>query len=393
MARSLYVLMPPEAGEAAWTCLAENGAVMPPRRLAPKDWPAAERTVAIVDGSRVTRLSASLPARSEAEARTTAGYAVEDEIAQSLEDIHIALGPRGPDGLRELRVVARPLMQAWSQILTQAGRMDSVLVADFDLLGPGPELVDCGEAVIAHLPEARFRLPLSLGDDVLGAILKRAGYDGNGAVLGFALARRLGVDAVGDAVDAGELVGLLATRAQAGALDRAVNLRQGEFRAASSGPTPAIGAWRLTAGLAAGVAVLWTLGAMLETSALDSVARRVRDETRLSVAQRFPQLPADGDVLNLVRNEVRRAQTGGGLMQAQTAGLYGALARIEGTTLRSLNFDAGTGRLSASVTLPGFEAGQRLLDALRETGLPAELGDLRQEGAGVVTEVRIGGGA
>lgn len=76
--------------------------------------------IVLVPATEVLTLSADIPAKG---ARLLAAlpYALEDQVADDVEDLHFAAGRRGADGTLPVAVVRHDKMEAWLERLEQAG--------------------------------------------------------------------------------------------------------------------------------------------------------------------------------------------------------------------------------------------------------------------------------
>ncbi|MEQ9315408.1 MAG: hypothetical protein RLN72_06105, partial [Henriciella sp.] len=89
----LFILLPAQEGETPLFAWKSGG-----------DWAVAdqrpsgrfgrgETAVAFVPGTSVTSFKANILTRKPAEAQRTALFAIEDDLAQPVEQVHVALGP------------------------------------------------------------------------------------------------------------------------------------------------------------------------------------------------------------------------------------------------------------------------------------------------------------
>ncbi|MCI4645407.1 MAG: type II secretion system protein GspL, partial [Hyphomonadaceae bacterium] len=83
----------------------------------------------LLPGHLVTAHEAHLPSRSEREALIAAPYAIEDQIANDLDDVHLVLAPLGEGGglLRTAYVVDKSLMEGWIAATRDVGlKLDTI---------------------------------------------------------------------------------------------------------------------------------------------------------------------------------------------------------------------------------------------------------------------------
>lgn len=79
-----------------------------------------KRLVVLLPTADVRLMRVSVAARSTAKILQAAPYQLEDQLADDVDDLHFALGPRLPDGSHAIAVVARSRMDAWLALLREA---------------------------------------------------------------------------------------------------------------------------------------------------------------------------------------------------------------------------------------------------------------------------------
>ncbi len=388
MARRLFALLPEDLAEpilfaapggGGWR-FAEAGDI----RIEKRD----EVTV-FAPGPSISLFEVALPARNEAEARRAAPYAVEDELAQPVDMIHAALGPRSqtPGAPRRIAVTSRALMADWLERLSEAGCANAALVPEQALPPPDePILVDLGDRIVASFGDRRFAIDAGLPLDVHAALLGELPEEIE--IHGSALARRLSRSAAAEAPEGREawltvLIGWFETA------DNVPNLRQGAFAAARRFDASGLRPWRASAVLAGGVAAAAAAAAMVETRALDEVSRGLESQA-LSLYRSFA--PEDQNI-SAAQAAATMRRTGRDMAASRldfvtaTAALYAATAEVEGAEIRSLRLDADTARLVANMAYGDYGDDARLKDALETAGLAAAIGDSRQAEGRVLGDV------
>jgi type II secretion system protein L len=105
----------PEAGrEAAWALFDATGKLTRSGRGPPSGWPAAERREAVIAARHGRIVTLALPPLPPGRAEAAARFALEDQLADTPEASHVALGPaRGSDGWR-VAIVASGWMAAFA---------------------------------------------------------------------------------------------------------------------------------------------------------------------------------------------------------------------------------------------------------------------------------------
>jgi type II secretion system protein L len=105
---------PPDAVRAAsWALCDAMGHVVQTGRGTPDDWPAADRREAVISATHGRIATLQLPPLPPGRAEAAARYALEDQLAESADDSHIALAPQRADGGLRVAVVAAAWMDAF----------------------------------------------------------------------------------------------------------------------------------------------------------------------------------------------------------------------------------------------------------------------------------------
>lgn len=136
MADYLVIKLPPETGDPAqWIVVDSNGHRRTElREGALEEAAEAARECAVigmVPGHDVLTATVDLPIKSGARLRAAVPYALEDNLASDVEDLHFATGTNSPGGLIRVAVVAHELMEGWIARLHEAGIYPSRLVPDY----------------------------------------------------------------------------------------------------------------------------------------------------------------------------------------------------------------------------------------------------------------------
>lgn len=76
----------------------------------------------------VALLRVDLPSRRPAAIRAALPYALEEQLSQELDEVHLVAGPRREDGRLLAAVVDRQLLQGWLELVTRAGMRATALV-------------------------------------------------------------------------------------------------------------------------------------------------------------------------------------------------------------------------------------------------------------------------
>lgn len=239
-----------------------------------------DRVLALVPGERVLLHHVAIPARSSSAQQQALPFALEERISEDLESMHIAPGARLPDGRLMAAVAARRDMDAWLQWLREANVDPGYLLPDTALLPEAPpgrlQIYWAGDRCLVGTPGGEP--PLALSQEVLPWWLQQydARHEGEAEVEWHGppelTVPRAGEDA--GAVHApgwdGDLLTLIAP-----ALRRrpTLNLLSGPYAPAGAGIAWA--RWRVPAGIAAALALVWTGSLWLDIAQLQREVRQV----------------------------------------------------------------------------------------------------------------------
>ena len=345
---------------------------------------------AVLPGDLAAYRSLPTPPKNQKKFKAAAALLLEDEIAEPVEEMHIAVGVRPDSNGGEGRVLAikRSEVEAWVEAFTEIGAPLSYLTCDFLCL-PGerdrPVVFALGDRLIAHDGRRGFSVEASLGGDLLSSMLKDsaadedaddAAEDSDAAVVAKKpkmgiytdpdqAAQRLtpGCDRLGEANERT----LLALAGEAMASGAATNLLQGEFRPASTGGVQ-LGEWRraaILAGAAIALSLVVSLADGRRTGALaahyDAEAHRIHGEA-------FPT----ANVLDIRRHARAQLSKGGGVSFIDIARrIEIALGDNDGVSIDRIQFDAARGIFTFSLRSRSNEEIDRFRAALASAGVTA----------------------
>src|SRR5512146_2141481 len=130
--------------QAPWLVVdARGGAAGPPQGgplslAAPRA--AGRHVIVLVPGTDVLSTHPELPpAKAGTQLHQLVPYALEEQLAEDIEDLHFAVGRRQGESARvPVAVVARKLMDEWTTLLKSNGLEPEALYADSELLPQNP---------------------------------------------------------------------------------------------------------------------------------------------------------------------------------------------------------------------------------------------------------------
>lgn len=345
------------------------------------------RVWALVPASEITTLAVDLPRRAGAKLLQAVPFAVEDQLAENVEDLHFALGERDEGQPALVAAVARSTLQGWLAQLAAAGVHAQRMTTDAALLPDNPGQI---VALIEHdtvLVRAPGQPPLALPATSLAESLELAlgavKYDAtqSGLLLYASPQDWQKQSAVVEplrprfaAVKVQLLPhGPLPLFAQQIPDTRAINLLQGEHavrRSDTSGFRP----WRLAAGLALGLLLLHGASRYLELSKLRQTETQLDSSISQLASAAMPDLVAGRDARKQVEARLQRvrglAGSGGELLDAVSAfsAARGAApdAQLQGFSWRS-------GALELRLKAPEATSIEHIRERLQSAGWQATL--------------------
>lgn len=286
------------------------------------------KAIAFAPGLSCTRFDVPVAAKSESEARRAALYAVEDDLAQSIEDVHVKLGPKQTGTpARGLYVVDKAILQHWTALLQSAGLGHAEIVPEVSLsIEPGT-VYDFGDRLLMHGASGIVTADRSWPEGVLRAILEMENLSAANVTV----------------ADPLETLAILEARNPGIRLTEARGQKQGN----------SIGRWRFAGVLSILAAAVWTAALQFEISSLKATAGQQEAQARAAFRAQFPAAPEPADV----HAEVRRlsAATSGNNASSfisLSSAVYEAIAERPGTQLRQLQYTDETGALRAVLRFP-----------------------------------------
>jgi general secretion pathway protein L len=157
MAETLLIrLAPGTGGFRDWLQIDEQGRAEGPVQAGAPDTGAvngSRRVVVLVPGAAVFLCQARVPGRNRQRVLRAVPYALEEQLADDVEDLHFALGPAEDEGSYPVAVVNRAQMDAWVSLLRENGISADQFVPEVLAVPPGDgwSLVVDGETVLVRI--------------------------------------------------------------------------------------------------------------------------------------------------------------------------------------------------------------------------------------------------
>jgi len=342
----------------------------------------------LVPGTDVLLAQPELPAKAGAKLQQIVPYALEEQLAEDIDNLHFAIGRRSGDSTTvPVAVVSQSLMDEWLTSLRAAGITPEAMHADSDLLpeNPGHAVALLEGDVITVRPPAGPTITMPA--DALAEALELARPDGDiGEGSGRGLILYTGaaewqehsrqVEAVREQFDGIKVqlltAGPLSLLAQQLPSGTAINLLQGPYAPQSSF---AVGwkAWRVAAILLAALVGLHIAGKTAELVMIKQTERKLD----ASIEQAFrAAMPGEQNAIDARRRMEQRLamlQAGGdsSSLLAALGAVVEARGSTPGTTVQSLSFRNGS--LELKMAGPDADSLDRISRNLRANGWQADL--------------------
>ncbi|HXR88861.1 MAG TPA: type II secretion system protein GspL [Steroidobacteraceae bacterium] len=346
---------------------------------------AGRRICVLVPGNDVLLAEPEVPTKAGTKLAQVVPYALEEQLAEDIDELHFAIGKRAPDSSRTpVAVVARTLLDEWLTLLKSSGIEPEAMYADSDLLpvNPGQSVALLEEDVVVVRPPGGS--PVTLPADALDEALEIAqsspgeGGAGRGLLLYTGPAEwhqhAPRVEALRERFDGIKIQlltgGPLSLFAQQLPLGSPINLLQGTYAPTTS---RAVGwpAWRVAAILLAALVGLHVAGKAAELSML----KRSEHKLDASISDVFhAALPGQQTTADPRRRmekqlaDIAARGSAGGLLPALEA-LAQAHASAPMTAIQALNFHDGT--LEMQLSAPDATTVDHVIQSLKGNGWQA----------------------
>ena len=382
----------PRAGTelATWLVVDARGAPLSPPQSGPLALAAARvpgrRVCVLVGGADVLLAEPEVPVKAGAKLQQLVPYALEEHLAEDIEDLHFAVGKRSAESNRvPVAVVTRALLDEWLSIVRGGGIEPDAVYADSELLpqNPGQAVALLEADTVSVRPPGGA--PVTLPADALSEALEIArggaevsGTGGRGLILYTGApewhqhsaqveAARPYFDGIRVQLLAG---GPLALFAQQLPSADAINLLQGAYAPVSSRGV-GFKAWRVAAILLAGLIGLHVAGKATELQLLKRHERQLDASIRDTFRSSMHTEASASEARRVMERRIAGGRGAGeGLLPALQA-LVQARDAAPGTNVQSLNFHGGA--LEMKLSAPDATSLDRLSQTLRSNGWQADL--------------------
>ncbi|MDP3459468.1 MAG: type II secretion system protein GspL [Hyphomonas sp.] len=327
------------------------------------------KAVAFAPALAVARFNIPLAAKSESEARRAALFAIEDELAQSIDDAHLTLGPRDrTQTMRTLYVIDKQLLDAWISQLTAIGAGHAEIVPESSLALASGTVLDFGDRILLSGAAGVVGADPSWPDEAIRELISASGL---GSV-------------VPTKADALEALSKLHSAFPGIRLQNTLDTRSSQTFRQRLKP------WATAGVLATAAALIWIASIWMETAFL----QRLAQQSEASAVQMFrAQFPAAPDPVD-IHADVRRLsqQIGPGAAKpfhSLSSGLYAAVAESGSARLGRLSYASADEALTADLVFSNRAQEAAFIARLERSGFRAEITVVQASPDGVSATVLL----
>jgi general secretion pathway protein L len=376
-----------EDAPASWLIIDNNGARSGPVVNGPiadaLGLSQSRRTVLVLPAAEVTLAEPDLPpVRGASRIAQAVPFALEEQLASDLENLHFAVGPRNPSAsATPVAIVARSIIDRWQAIWEAAGIHPDAAFAESSLIPAAPN------ATVLVLDEATLHVkrpgavayaldalslatalelalaPSSEGGEHVTFYAGTADYEANKDLIE-GLRERTATLQVKLLPD-----GVLPLFAAQLPTARAVNLLQGPYAPPSSFGSQ-LRQWRVPAALAAATLLVFLGAQGVKLWQLRHAEQKLDAEIAQTFESILPGQPMV-DPRAQVQGVLARAGGGAGALLPAVSLLAQAVAQVPATRVEGMNFRGGV--LELRVVAPTIEALDGIREAMSSRGATVEL--------------------
>jgi general secretion pathway protein L len=373
------------------------------------------KVLALVPGASVLRTRADIPVRGASKILQALPFAMEEQLATDVEQLHFAAGKREPDGKLPVATVERLEMEAWLELLAAAGIEPVGMYADSDAVSAIPNTTTLfveadsitlrdadGFTAVTDLAGAETTLELWFrarepdADDEPAAPVNMLVYitpeaQADPAIEGLISGLHTRVTSLDSRVLSDGALPRLAAQIVA---EPGINLLQGRY-APRSNLAVYWPAWRVAAILLACFAVTVIGAKLFEISSLNRQAAALDTAIEQAIRYTFPEVREVRDARALLKSKLRALGRDSGT--GSSTEFLDTLQTVAGAvgdpgdqraTLETVNYRSGV--MELRVLAPNVEALDTIQKQIAKSGsLSAEIQSANPEGERVRGRIQI----
>ncbi len=336
--------------------------------------------IVILPGTQIGCFRTVLGAKNERQARSVAGYAIEDDIAGDISTEHIAIGFAAvSQRTYTICTINAEKLEQWINTLSQFGLSASKILPDYFVL---PELP--GSVAVAPL---RYRTVLRAGafgaaiDVDLGASFIDAAIESAGqkwlATSTENSDPAFGVQNIAD--DSETALDVMAAQAVAGG---GLNLRQGRFidKRRTKSQASILEEWKWPAAVGVMAVLVASAVNVTEGVMLNQSADQIETQTEQEMRAAFPELKRIVNPTAQLRTALQSKSVSGSEFLQLTSMVSLAVDEVDGFTVESVRFDDARSQLQVSILYTDYDQLNRFKQIIEGVGGKLEDRGSRQQG-------------
>lgn len=349
------------------------------------------RVVVLVPSEEVFLTEVSLPVRNTAKARIAIPNMLEEELSEDIDSLHFALGKPHDGATYPVAVMSKLRIEYYQKLLGEHGvriekLMPSVLALPF-AEGHWSALQEGDEVVVRESVYQGFSCAPDNLDLFFRQALQDVESDESPVVHTFQhevdIPEELGVKV--ELQPAKSLIHVFAQGIEQGLV---INLLQGEFKPLRK-ENPNWERWKLTAALAATVAVVWFSVTFYEAYRLKQENQRLSDEIVAIYQRAFPGANVVNPKVQMEQKlkQLKQGASDGGGFLAVLNTVSAEVSKAENTSFKGLNYRKG--QLEFDVEVKDLKSLETLKTQLAGKGVRAEIVTAKSEEGVVNGRVRV----
>ncbi|ACT59150.1 type II secretion system protein GspL [Hirschia baltica] len=366
-----------------WRVVSETGTIHARGESAFEDLSSVkhDKFILVLKGQEIASFRTPLSAKSNAQLRSIAPFAIEDDVSAEIEDQHVSIA-YGDTGTKRytLSVITNEKMVYWSDTVKRAGLVATKIVPDYFCLPIEDARISCANLVDRSVFRyGHWGACFDTGFDskLLDKIIASGVSQNDNIAELDQLSYR---DFSEGGVDPLDVLAVQAVKEK-------FSLQQGQFEARNLGGKLDLKEWRLPVGLAAAAILAMAAFNFVEGIAFNREAKALQATIEADVKRVFP------DVKRIVnpKAQLKTLTSGNGEASAflQLSGLISTgINDVDGISLDALRYDARRREIQASIVYEDYEQLTQFREIIENLGGTFREGGSRQIGnrrAGEIT--------